>query len=125
MSAITGIESASVSAKAIAVLPEAARVFATGHFAWDAPGGGSRVTNGRVGRCEQRRGALVLTIDDGSESRRVTVSPATPIVVLRKGTRAALTAPASVFIFAAPPSDGISAVVQAAVVGAGPVVVPL
>ncbi len=95
-----------------------------GIYAWDAPGG-SRVTAGRIIRCDRAHGRLSIVVGYARAERRIAVPLDTRVVTVRPGSRRALLNPHAIFVFATPPTDGLSLVLQRAIVGDGDLALPL
>jgi hypothetical protein len=99
------------------------RNFPEGRFPWDLAGANA-ITNGRIVRRENGRGAFSIVVRSAGADQRIDVPAKAPVVVLRPGSRAALVSPHDAFIFATPSTDGISDVVSSIIVADGDLVLP-
>ncbi len=123
VSVVTPGDTADARASAVVVVPPGVTFLHDGRARWDRPAGAT-MTTGRVVRCDCANGRVSLVIEYPHGSRRIAVPQQTPVVTLRPGSRLAFVAAHTIFVFATPPTDGLSLVLQSAIVGDGPLQLP-
>lgn len=99
-------------AREVVVFPEAMRGAFEGHYGWDLPGGGNKMTNGNVAPAKSMMtngsvhgattgaGPMTITVTYKGGSNKITVPPDAPIVLLAPGTAKLLKAGAHVVVIA-------------------------
>ncbi len=123
VSVVTPDAGAPAVADAIVVVPASVAFLRDGRSAWDRPAGAA-MTTGRIVRCDRANGRLSIVVAYAHAVRRIAVPPSTPVVTLRPGSRRAFVSAHTIFVFATPPTDGLSLVLQSAIVGDGPLQLP-
>jgi hypothetical protein len=111
-------------ARCVVIAPDTAHVFTSGRMPWDAPGGPSMLTSGRVSARDLHGGRAGFTLSYRGATRHFTIAKDAPIITLRPGTRAALISPHNVFVFATPPTTELTDTVRSIIVADGTLALP-
>jgi hypothetical protein len=110
--------------RCIVIVPETAHVFPSGRTPWDAPGGPSMFTSGRVRTLESHGGHAGFVVSYRGATHHFAFGKTSPVIALRPGTRAALVSPHNVFVLATPPTTELTDSVRSIIVADGSLALP-
>jgi hypothetical protein len=124
------------NAREVVVFPDAMRGAGEGHYGWDLPGGGNKMTNGtvaaphsmmtngNVGSMNHGNGPMILNVTYKGGANRITVPANAPIVTFTAGTRAMVVKGSHVIVFASQ-QNGKPVQAERIAVGKGSLVPPM